>query len=346
MKKFYFLAVAAIALMASCTKTELVQTENDLNPIAFENFIHKTTKATSVVTTDLQTNGFKVSAYYTPTSGTASWYFKNFEVSYADSKYSTTYYWPETGTMDFYAVYPKTFTISDSKTFDYSNTAAKTDIVTATDTEGTGNCATHTATASTVALTFNHILTQIYFSGKTTDENYYCKVSKIEVVANGSVATYTFGSGFSTPTTAATYPYLNASSGSEFVVPKTTGATSGTAILIGTGTPTVTENSLMVTPNGDGSAAIATVKVYYKSYDAATDIELHDFTKVNGENGATADTFKTFTIKQWTAGKSVNYAMTLPVGANPIEFTATVSDWATETTVNVGDGSTGSLTWN
>ena len=340
MKKFYFLAVAAVALLASCTKTELVQTENDLNPIAFENFIHKTTKAESVVTSTLQTNGFNVSAYYTPASGTASWYFKNLAVSYADSKYSTTYYWPETGTMDFYAVYPKTFTISDSKTFEYSNTAAKTDIVTATDAESTGNCATHTATASTVALTFNHILTQIYFSGKTSKDNYYCKVSKIEVVANGSVATYTFGTGFGTPATSATYTYLNASSGSEFEVPETTGATSGTAVLIGTGagaTPTVAENSLMVTPNGDGTSAIATVNVYYKSYDAATNVELHDFAK--------STTYKSFTIKQWTAGKSVNYVMTLPVGANPIEFTATVSDWTAET-VTVGSETSDDINWN
>lgn len=338
MKKLNFLAVATIALMASCTKTELLTPDEYRNPISFENFIHKTTKAESVVTTTLQNNGFKVSAEYTPASGTASWYFKNLEVSYADSKYSTTYYWPETGTMNFYAVYPKTFTISDSKTFDYSNTSAKTDIVTAIKTSE--NCATHTTTASTVALAFNHILTQIYFSGKTSADNYYCKVSKIEVVANGSVATYTFGTGFGTPATAATYTYLNASSGSEFEVPETTGATSGTAVLIGTGagaTPTVAENSLMVTPNGDGTSAIATVNVYYKSYDAATNVELHDFTK--------STTYKSFTIKQWTAGKSVNYVMTLPVGANPIEFTATVSDWTAET-VTVGSETSDDINWN
>lgn len=337
MKKLIFLAAAAVTLMGSCTKTDLVTPEEYLNPISFENFIHKTTKAESVVTSTLETNGFKVSAYYTPTSGTAGWYFKNLEVSYADSKYSTTYYWPETGTMDFYAVYPKTFTISDDKTFVYENSAAKTDIVTAMDAESTGNCANHTATASTVAMTFNHILTQIYFSGKTSNENYYCKVSKIEVVANGSVATYTFGSGFSTPETEATYTYLNASSGSEFEVPKTTGATSGTAILIGTGTPTIAENSLMVTPNGDGTAAIATVNVYYKSYDANNHVEIHDF--------STSTSKKSFDIKQWSAGKSVNYVMTLPVGAEPIEFTATVSDWTAET-ANVGDGGTGSISWN
>lgn len=337
MKKLIFLAAAAVTLMASCTKTDLVTPEEYLNPISFENFIHKTTKAESVVTSTLENYGFKVSAYYTPTSGTAGWYFKNLEVSYADSKYSTTYYWPETGTMDFYAVYPKKFTISDSKTFEYNNSEAKTDIVTATDTEETGNCATHTATASTVALTFNHILTQIYFSGKTSNENYYCKVSKIEVVANGSVATYTFGSGFGTPATSATYTYLNSEEGSEFEVPKTTGATSGTAILIGTGTPTIAENSLMVTPNGNGTAAIATVNVYYKSYDANNHVEIHDF--------STSTSKKSFDIKQWSAGKSVNYVMTLPVGAEPIEFTATVSDWTAET-ANVGDGGTGSINWN
>ena len=83
--------------------------------------------------------------------------------------------------------------------------------------------------------------------------------------------------------------------------------------------------------------AIATVNVYYKSYDANNHVEIHDF--------STSTSKKSFDIKQWSAGKSVNYVMTLPVGAEPIEFTATVSDWTAET-ANVGDGGTGSISWN
>lgn len=295
-----------MALTASCTKTEIVSSDNDLREISFENFIHRSTKAASVVTGTLQTNGFKVSAYY---NGTSDWYFKNLEVSFSDSKYSTRYYWPNGGsTMDFYAVYPKSFTISDSKTFEYDNSAAMTDIVTAVKTGE--SCDSHITSPGTVALAFNHILTRIYFSANTTSADYYCKVSKIEVIANGR-ATYTFGEGFGTVSESKTYAYVNLPSGSEQKVEY-----SASAALVGTDVAT---NSLMVTPQGDGSADIATVKVYYKSYNTAGDAVVSDFSG--------ADTCKSFTVKQWAPSQSINYVMTLPVGSQPIEFTASVSDW-------------------
>lgn len=311
MKKYFFLAAAAMALLASCTKTDLVTTDNDLHEISFENFVHKTTKAASVETSTLQTNGFRVSAYY---NGTPGWYFKNLDVTYADSKYSTKYYWPNSSsTMDFYAVYPKSFSISDSKTFEYDNTAAMTDIVTAVKTGE--SCAGHVSAANPVALTFNHILTQIYFSANTANADYYCKVSKIEVITNGK-ATYTFGTGFGEVSESKTYDYVSLASGSEQKIEYN----ATTPTLVGTDIAT---NSLMVIPQDGGTADIATIKVYYKSYNTVGDAVINDFSG--------ADTCKSFTVKKWSPKQSVNYVMTLPVGSQPIEFIATVSAWDTTT---------------
>ena len=302
MKKNLFLtALVGAMVLTGCSKSEILETDLDRKAIGFENFMHRATRATEVTASTLQTNGFKVSARYNSTS----WYFQNLEVSYADSKYSTSYYWPESGTMNFYAVYPKQ-NIDNSLQFVYSNTDANVDIVTAS---ATANCATyHNANpAQQVALEFGHALTQVYFSAKLASTSYKCEVSKIEVICNKE-ATYTFGSGFGTPTTQNTYTYFSDAQN----------ITTTASAVIGS----KAANSLMLIPQSG-----ATVKVYYTSIDATNNQTISDF--------STNSTCKSFTIPAaWLAGKTVKYDMTLPVGANPIEFTATVTSWD-ESTSNI-----------
>ncbi len=328
MKKFYFLAMTAITVMASCTKTELMTPEEYRNPIAFENFIHKTTKAAEAVETTVEANGFGVSAFYTNTSSSTSTYFENIDVTYNSTKdrYPTTYYWPIDGTMAFYAVYPKDKTITSStKTIDSYTTEGAEDLMIAT--ALSENCATHcTANPNTpVALAFSHILTQVYFEikGEEAVNNY--KVEKIVLEAKNG-ATYTYSSGaWTAPSTAKTYTYYAPSTavtfnGSSYVVFGTKAA-----------------NSLMLIPQSD-----VTVKVYYTVETPAGAV----LSKFNEDATTNGHQYKSFTASSstvttdvdWAKGQIVKYQLTLPIGVNPIEFTATVNAWTTETAQEV--------TWN
>lgn len=312
MKKFYFLAAAVIALMASCTKTELVRTDNDLNPISFENFIHKTTKATEATASTLQSNGFKVSAYYTPASGTAGYYFQNLEVSYSTDRYPTTYYWPIDGTMDFYAVYPKGKTITDKTIASYSTEGAE-DLLGAVKTGE--SCADHNTTKSTVALQFNHLLTQVYFEIKGEEAVNSYNVEKIVLEAKNG-ATYTFSNGsWTTPSTAKTYTYKDSQS-SPVAFTGSSYAVYGTKV----------DNSLMLIPQQD-----VTVKVYY-TVKTPTGTLLSKFNEDDDTNNHQCKTFvasssTVTTDVDWVKGTCIKYQLKLPLGVNPIEFTASVTAW-------------------
>ena len=103
MKKFFFIAVAVVA-MAACSKTEV-------NPVAENNAISfqtatAVTKVTGSVFPQDQTFGV-----YAWTEGTTGEYFiENKEVSYNATgnmwTTATPYYWPKNQTVDFFCYYP------------------------------------------------------------------------------------------------------------------------------------------------------------------------------------------------------------------------------------------------
>ncbi len=324
MKKFILLAASALAVLASCTKTELITTDNDLKPIAFENFVHKSTKAAEAVETTVEANGFGVSAFYTNNSVTNA-YFENIDVAYtsADDRYKTTYYWPLAGTMDFYAVYPKDKTITSStKTIDSYATEGAEDLMIATALNE--DCAAHsTANPNTpVALTFSHLLTQVYFEIKGEEAVNKYKVEKIVLEAKNG-ATYTYSSGaWSAPATDKTYTYY---------APSTVVAFTGSSYVV---FGTKADNSLMLIPQSN-----VTVKVYYTVETPEGAV----LSKFNEDSDTNNHQYKSFvassstvtTDVDWVKGTTVKYQLTLPIGVNPIEFTATATAWATETAQSV-----------
>ena len=324
MKKFILLAASALAVLASCTKTELITTDNDLKPIAFENFVHKSTKAAEAVETTVEANGFGVSAFYTKDASTSA-YFENIDVAYtsADDRYKTTYYWPLEGTMDFYAVYPKEKTITSStKTIDGYTTEGAEDLMIAT--ALSENCATHcTASPNTpVALTFSHLLTQVYFEIKGEEAVNKYKVEKIVLDAKNG-ATYTYSSGaWSAPETAKTYTYYAPSTAVAF--------TGSSYVVFGT----KAANSLMLIPQSN-----VTVKVYYtvETPEGAVLSKFNEDVTTNGHQykSFVASSSTVTTDVDWAKGTTVKYQLTLPIGVNPIEFTATATAWATETAQEV-----------
>lgn len=346
MKKFFFIAGAALVMLVGCTKSEIMTTDNDLKPIAFENFIHKTTKANEADETTVEANGFGVSAFYTNTSSTTSTYFENIDVSYTTSedRYKTSYYWPLDGTMAFYAVYPKEYTITSStKTIDDYTTEGAVDLMVATALNE--NCATHSSTATPVAMAFSHTLTQIYFEIKGEEALNHYLVEKIVLEAKNG-ATYTYGTGtgtgWSAPSTDKTYTYY--STPQTFYGDVTTTPETNNYVVYGT----KAANSLMLIPQSD-----VTVKVYYTVKDPT---EAAFISKFNEDDDTNHYQYKSFvassstvtTDVDWASGKTIKYQLTLPIGAKPIEFTASVADWteSSQTVANSGTTPTPDAIWN
>lgn len=194
MKKTIFLAIVAVAAMASCTNSEIIETINEGNAIKFEAFLHKATRATETTIANL--------GQFTVTAKQAS----------ADADYITkqtvsvsttgvcsdygTYYWPTDGsTLDFFAWGPSTNTQIVADASNYWNTftvtpsttvASQVDFVFA---RTQGNKADN-ATAG-VAFNFRHAQSQIMVKVKNTNANLKFAVTNWKVVNVASSGTYT-----------------------------------------------------------------------------------------------------------------------------------------------------------
>ena len=163
MKKFFVIAVAAVAAMASCSKTDLIETANDQNAINFNAFFHKATKAN--LTTSDNIAAFEVTAMLNSAT-----YFEAVAVSKnSESKwtYSPVQYWPATGTVDFFAWAPTaTGTgITKSAYNDFvvapaQDAESQYDFVVAR-TQGTKDATTGNGAKYDVTINFRHAMSQI-----------------------------------------------------------------------------------------------------------------------------------------------------------------------------------------
>lgn len=120
MKKFFFIAVAVMAI-AACTKTE-VNTPQNL--ISFQPASQLNTKVTGSVFPQTETFGA-----FAWTAGTSTTYFiDNNVVSFSNGQWSTAtpYYWPKNQTVDFFCYYP--FDTAGSNPTVLSETQIKYDV--------------------------------------------------------------------------------------------------------------------------------------------------------------------------------------------------------------------------
>ena len=106
MKKFYVFAAVAIAVLASCTKSEVVYNQGQ-QEIGFRQFTGAMTKADPSTTALPKETSMGVFSYL---DGTQTAYFENAKFVYKeDNKWggATPYYWPLQGALDFvlYAPY-------------------------------------------------------------------------------------------------------------------------------------------------------------------------------------------------------------------------------------------------
>ncbi len=200
MKKFLSIALAATVVMASCQKNEQpvqpVQTDDNSISFGLSGMLAEVqTRAYSENTaTQVQANGFNVAGI----TGTTTMF--NEKATFADAKYSPVngpYYYPASGTMDFYAAYPTTqnvtvaggaATLSYTQNPDTDLLAAKATAVAASD--------------NSVALAFDHILSLMKFKAIGADNKVIYKVKSVKINAPTSgtyaYATDTWTAGTST----------------------------------------------------------------------------------------------------------------------------------------------------
>ena len=190
MKKFFFFAVAALAL-AACSNDETVEV-NQGEAIDFKPLMTNVTRAADV---DLATNGFYVTAYSTGTSTTP--YFDNVQFTNSSGTYTsaTKYYWPSTYNLDFYAYSPVAAASSDVvrntyKTFDITANAtvgSQVDFVYA----NTNNWGKQTGSGTHdgkpgVTINFRHAESKVIIMLKNTNSTFTCTVGDVTLgyVAN------------------------------------------------------------------------------------------------------------------------------------------------------------------
>ena len=334
MRKNFYLAALAVLALASCSKSEIIDEKPtaDKTPMVFTSYAGAETRAaadaSNVVVGDLQTDGFKVVGVEKESTSatTGNVYLNNLTYSWngTASKYDNAagvkYYWPNKNTyMDFHAVYPagKTITLGTNNIGASINYAAYAEADFAEDVVAANklneSCLAHTtpATVSSVALAFSHIKNQVSFAfcSNSDDTNLTTTVKSVKLTYVKS-GTYTYatssadaawGSQVNETTTPKEY-YATATAVEKL-------ATSGTQSYTALGT------GLLMIP----AAAALTVTVEYDVKQTNNgNYVVSDFT---GKNA------KTFTITPSAMNTKYLYNVKLPVGVEPITFTATLSDW-------------------
>lgn len=313
MKKIFLFAALTAAVMSSCSNDDdVIQSSNsnaglDAQKIAFVTDNAAVTRAGDVTSL----TNFKV----TGVTSTGTTYFANETFNFANSMFSssTPYYWPTSGTMDFYAANAGTINYasgSASMTFTANN--GTTDYVTAVSKAA--------SKAVTVPLSFKHIMSRLSIKVKPYDvtDGYDYKISKINVCAMGS-GKYTFGT-----STGSVGTWSDVKSYVDYVytggLPATTGKSNSGKVI------SLSEAYYLIPPTAAQSDMI-TVDFYFEVYKNG--VLVGNFT---GSSSVSTD----ITNIGLAPGKSVCLVL-MPsfdtVGEKPIAFTATVTPWGSTTDV-------------
>lgn len=212
MKKVFSFGIIAAAALAACTSESNIQ-EIEKQPAgivfapALDNLL--TSRATQTFTTDLQ--AFSVNAFLDQ-EGNVSKYIDNAIVNkQEDNSWSTatTYIWPSSGNMSFFAYSFGSTSTGNSKLVEVSTPTvaeykegacpvinykecstdpkAQFDMLYATSNE---TC--EVASKKAVGINFKHALSQIMFKVRNTNENWVVTVADIQIVNVKSSGVFTF----------------------------------------------------------------------------------------------------------------------------------------------------------
>ncbi len=181
MKKLLFAMLALVAL-ASCSKDEVVQLNQD--EIKFSVVAENTTKATEVFCAYNKFEDFNVYAQYINGTSKNS-YIEGDKIEYKNSDWvnsTATRYWPNVGTLSFFSVVNGNMTWnaendSPATVVDFEvnpTVASQVDLLYAA-------ASNKTKTTTDVALNFRHALSQVVFMAKNTHPNLYVQIMGVGV---------------------------------------------------------------------------------------------------------------------------------------------------------------------
>ncbi len=200
MKRIIIGAMAAAALLA-CSKDQVIEQNRANDEIAFSVVADNQTKAAAVYCANKLLPEFNVAATYTKTGETtAQWYFQNDNIAFESSAWvnkTTTRYWADGGTLDFYAIYNGTMNLTavgktpDLPTVDFTPAVSVADQKDLLYAVATGK----TKTTDAVALNFRHALSQIEFRARNTNAQLHVVIEDVQVGHTPSTGTFTYPAG-------------------------------------------------------------------------------------------------------------------------------------------------------
>lgn len=313
----------AIAAMAGCSKSEVVDNPNgDGNtPIKLKTFVGKAVKAAETTTDNL--TSFQMEAYTTTAAYPGADAPTSFISSAVTTPSSWTYtgpqYWPQSLKVSFFAYAPTTGVTYaapaaagwPSFTYTVAAEANQADLIVAQRTSQDA-----TSNGGSVALTFNHALSQILFKAKCASADFTAVVKTIELSGIQNEGTYTFATSETEGTAIeGSWSGVKGAEGYAYL-------TNGTAAITSAGEAiTGTNGALMLMPQ---TLTGAKLKVVYTVTIGSGDSEQSfDVTKENVELTGT-----------WAPGMKYTYDLTLVSDATAITIVPGVNTWTTGTTTN------------
>ena len=198
MKKYFFLAAIAAIGLASCSSDETIasQATSESNAIGFRALTNNMTRAADA---DLPTNGFRVTAFQTGTTGTS--YFENVDfTSNAAGNYTSAekYYWPSAYNLDFYAWSPGTLSTDYSSISVTPGTtiASQNDLIYATATNWGKQTGAGTNDGSNgVTINFRHAESKVIVKLKNTNSKLFFTVKDVKIGYLDASGTFAYTAG-------------------------------------------------------------------------------------------------------------------------------------------------------
>ena len=203
MKKVFLMAVAAVAMLASCSNDETTGKAVNGNAIQFDGFVNKSVKGAANDLNNTTFNSFQVWGLMSkgeptghPFDGTTV------TKSGSDWTYTTPVYWENGYKYSFVAIAPADFgtfnapsTVGEYGTIDFENGEGTTDLI--YDVDGmyaTSPVSTEGQCPGPINLTFNHLLSRVMFEFKNAmDDNSTINVTGVKITNANTKATATLG---------------------------------------------------------------------------------------------------------------------------------------------------------
>lgn len=326
MKKVFLMAVAAVAMLASCSNDETTGKAVKGNAIQFDGFVNKSVKGAandlnSTTFTSFQVWGLmsKGEQTGTPFNGTTV------TKSGSEWTYNGNVYWENGYNYSFVAIAPAGFgtfnapnTVGQWGSIDFENGEGTTDLIYAIDgTYATNAVSTTTGCPDTIDFTFNHLLSRVKFAFENAmDDGSTINVTDVTITNANTKATATLGE---------TATWALAADNS------TASLTFGNVILddpatdYAAGVTKATDHKYMIPATSAGQKYTVTFTVT-RTHSGVTDQYNHEveFTAVTMEPGKSYQFVAELNAQNITGGDPDD-----PDNPQlcPIQFTATVSNW-------------------